>query len=373
MTARASRDLIPCVAIPPGELLRDELEARGWSQIDFAAITGRPHQTINEIVSGKKAITIETAVAFSSALGTTPQYWLNLENAYRLALAQRDKPVNEEIRRRACIYSKAPVNELLRSHWIRVKNPKSNVELERAVCEFLEIGSIDQEPCFELAARRSGDDPWNASHMAWFFRAKHMARQESVKPYSKQHLKDNLKTIRNLCESVEATRQVKKVLAGLGVRFVVVEHLPKTKIDGGSLWLDERSPVVALSLRYDRLDYFWFTLMHELSHILNEDSKPGKPRIDEQLCGSEAKSDQQASKIEERANRDAAGWLIDPRELDVLIQQHGTYVSAREIRAFACKARVHPSIVVGQLQHRKIVPWTHFRGMSAKIRNEVMG
>ena len=74
----------PYKAIPPGEILKDELEARGWTQGEFAEIIGRPIQTINEILMGEKAITPETAVLFSQALGTTPELWLNLESVFRV-------------------------------------------------------------------------------------------------------------------------------------------------------------------------------------------------------------------------------------------------------------------------------------------------
>lgn len=76
----------PYKAVPPGEILKDELDARGWSRGDFAEIIGRPLQAVNEILKGKKAIKPETAVLFSRALGTTPEFWLSLESAYRLDL-----------------------------------------------------------------------------------------------------------------------------------------------------------------------------------------------------------------------------------------------------------------------------------------------
>lgn len=74
----------PAQVFPPGEFLREELEARGWTQGDFARILGRPLQTINQIINGRKRITVETAKEIGLALGTGPELWLNLENAYRL-------------------------------------------------------------------------------------------------------------------------------------------------------------------------------------------------------------------------------------------------------------------------------------------------
>ena len=72
---------------PPGDFIREELEARGWTQGHLARIIGRPVQAINAIVNAKKEITPATAVALGAAFGTSAEFWLNLEIAYRLAQA----------------------------------------------------------------------------------------------------------------------------------------------------------------------------------------------------------------------------------------------------------------------------------------------
>jgi len=87
---------------PPGAFLREELEARGWTQAELAEILGRPIQTINQIVNGKKEITPATAIELSAALGTSPEFWLNLEVAYQLAkAAPADPAIAQRAKRRA--------------------------------------------------------------------------------------------------------------------------------------------------------------------------------------------------------------------------------------------------------------------------------
>lgn len=83
---------------PPGDFIREELEARGWSQSDFARVLGRPLQAVNEIINGKKRITAETAKEIAAAFGTEVEVWMNLETTYRLATAADPSPA---IRRRA--------------------------------------------------------------------------------------------------------------------------------------------------------------------------------------------------------------------------------------------------------------------------------
>jgi HTH-type transcriptional regulator / antitoxin HigA len=78
------KPFIPAEVFPPGEFLREELQARGWTQSDLARVIGRPLQTVNQIINGNKRITVETAKELGLALGTGPEVWLNLENTYRL-------------------------------------------------------------------------------------------------------------------------------------------------------------------------------------------------------------------------------------------------------------------------------------------------
>lgn len=95
----------PARAVKPGDILREELDERGWTQKDFAEIIGRPVQVVNEVISGKKSITPETACLIAAALSTSPQLWLNLESSYRLWMAEANLDTSE-IARRAERYSR---------------------------------------------------------------------------------------------------------------------------------------------------------------------------------------------------------------------------------------------------------------------------
>lgn len=90
----------PAEAFPPGVYIREELEARGWSQSDFARIIDRPLQAVNEIINGRKRVTAETALAIGAAFGTGPEVWVNLQSAYDLQLAGDPDPAIAERARR---------------------------------------------------------------------------------------------------------------------------------------------------------------------------------------------------------------------------------------------------------------------------------
>ena len=166
-----SDTLRPARLPPPGATLKRELDARGWTQKDLAAIIQRPEQAISEIVNGDKRITPETALSFASAFGTSAEFWLNLQSNFDLWQAQRAQATASEdpIRKKARIYERVPVAELLKRGWI--KKTESLQALEREVLRFLGISSLD-EPCRIAASFRHSTafTPEAVAQTAWLKR-----------------------------------------------------------------------------------------------------------------------------------------------------------------------------------------------------------
>lgn len=360
--------LRPFRPIKPGEILQEELEARGWTQAEFADILDRPVQAISEIITGKKSITPDTAVAFARALETSPEYWLTLESKYKLDLIDAERLAGNTIERKSRLYSLVPVKEIINRGWIRVSNLNNLREIEQAVCEFLEIPTIDSEPKISFAARRTKpEESASTAQKAWVCQAKRQAKKLQVEAYSKTKLEEVVSELIHCSLSKQKISKLPNSLAECGVRLVIVPHLPNTKIDGAAFWLDSKSPVIALSLRYDRLDGFWFTLMHEIAHILAGDGKD-VTWLDNNLVGRDADSPDEKTDQELLADKNATEWLIPREKFQNFIRRTRPYYSRDAILAFAKKTRVHPAIIVGQLQYRGEVPWTHHRNLLAKIR-----
>ncbi|MDZ8257669.1 HigA family addiction module antitoxin [Nostoc sp. ChiQUE01b] len=121
-----SQNLTPARVPTPGKILSRELEARGWTQKDLAEIIGRPVQTINEIIRGTKQITPETAIKLSQALGTSAEFWTNLEVKYRLHLAGKEKKQEGKeqiITRKSQLYTILPMSEIIKNGWIKKQIP----------------------------------------------------------------------------------------------------------------------------------------------------------------------------------------------------------------------------------------------------------
>jgi len=355
-------------AFAPGEYIREELDARGWSQLDLADILGRPPQAVNEIINGKRSITPDTARGLGEAFGTSAQLWMNLESAYQLA--RLDAPVGG-IQRKAKLYKFAPVSELQKRGWIE---RTSNLDiLEAQVLNFYSIPSFDEPPQFLHAARKSTDyGALTVVQRAWLCRVKRMARAVHVHGgFTVGKTQAMLQELSALKAEPEEARHVSKVLASYGVRFLVLEHLASSKIDGVCLWLSRKEPVIAVSLRYDRIDWFWHTLMHECKHLINSDGLE-TPTVDTQLVGSDAQPEAEKNRAEVEADRFAASFLIDPNEMEAFIARVHPLYSRTKIVGFAKRIGVHPGIVVGQLQHKGRIPYSHSRNLLVPIREFVI-
>lgn len=346
---------------PPGEFLKEELDARGWTQTDLAEILGRPLRLVNEIIAVKRGITPETAKGLADALGTTAEFWLNLESSYQLSRVPPDQ--SDKVARRARLYSKAPIKEIVRRNWI--EHSENMDVLERRILDFFELSSLDEEPAFPLAARKSTSyESFTSAQWAWLFRAKQLAPAVAVGAFSRSRLKSLIAELRALLGSPEDVRHVPRLLAEAGLRLLIIEPLQGTRIDGACFWPADGAPVVVLSLRYDRIDSFWHTLMHELGHVRKQDGL-----LDVDVVGEGSQNISEKPENEQGADQFAVETLIPPQELDDFIVRVKPLYSTLKIQGFANVLKVHPGIVVGQLQHRGEISYAQHRKLLAPVRH----
>lgn len=351
--------LIPAEAFAPGELLREELEARGWSQAEFAEIIGRPVRTINEIIAGKRGISPQTAKALAAAFGTSPQLWMNLDAAYQL---HQEAPAPDRIARRARVRDRFPVREMVKRGWVEPSDDQD--VLEARLCEFYGIHNIDDKLDLAFAAKRANPEKsLSPLQRAWLFRVKQIATAMPMKiDYTPERLRDAMPRLHALMSDPEETRHVATVFADCGVRFVVVEFLPGSKIDGVTCWLPGEQPVIGMSLRLDRIDNFWFVLRHEIEHVLRCD----RHGIDEEL-------DSEAGELppEERtANQASLDFAVPPAEWEDWVDRVDPMFSDDVIVGFAARLGIAPGIVVGRVQ-RHTKQFNRFRSHLVRVRQIV--
>jgi len=198
--------------------------------------------------------------------------------------------------------------------------------------------------------------------MAWMKRAKHLAEIIPAAKFSKAALEKILPSLRKLMVSEDGVKDVPRLLASVGIRIVAVERLPTMKLDGATFWLNEYSPVIALSLRYDRLDSFWHTLLHEIDHIRNGEGKDTACLDDFDLPINERPPH------EVRCDEFASNFSIDKASLDKFIARVRPYFTGDKATGFALRMNVHPAIAAGQIRNRLENYSVLSSSVAAKIR-----
>ncbi len=351
----------------PGNDIREELDARGWTQLDLADILNRPANVVSDIVTGRRPITPEIATLLARAFGTTAEFWMNLQAAYELAINETKK--DDSVARRSKLYEKVPVREIQKRGWIE---ETKNVEiLESQICRFLEIENINDAVKMEHVAKKSTnyEESPNPAQLAWLMRTKKLAQAINLKvKFSGRDFNNMIAELQSLLFEPESINEIPKILNNYGIRFLVVEHLPNTKIDGACFWLNKFSPVVVLSLRYDRIDNFWFVLLHELKHVNNRDGE-SSPILEIEIVGERTEPYDEKQKQEKDANEFAVQTLVNQDELNEFIVRKDSVFSKKDIIGFARRIGVHPGVVIGQLHHRHTVDFSHFRKMLIKVRD----
>jgi HTH-type transcriptional regulator/antitoxin HigA len=164
---------------------------------------------------------------------------------------------------------------------------------------------------------------------------------------------------------------VPEILAKAGIRFVIVESLPSAKIDGVCFWLADNAPVIALTLRFNRIDNFWFVLRHEIEHVLNKDGQDGNPVIDTELEGKNLGTDNSLPKEERLANAAAADFCVPSEKMDSFIARKKPFYYEKDVAAFAKLMNRHIGIVVGQMQFR-MDRYDYLKRHLVKIRQFVL-
>jgi HTH-type transcriptional regulator / antitoxin HigA len=331
---------------PAGEHLADALEARGWTQAEFAEILGRPAQFVSEIISSKKEITRESAAQIGAALGTSAEMWLNLQDTYFLWKQSRNKSTQDElseVRLRARLNDLAPISVLRKRGIITSTTTAGQVE---QLSNLFKLNDILDEPHLRIAARRGNTaEPLTPTQNAWLACVERVLPTPPAVHYSQNRLEKLAVQISRMVRDPSGFASLPESYADAGVRLVFVEAFPSSRLSGASFLLDD-GPVIALSGLRQRLDIVLFTLLHETAHVVRGDiEKSGDTIIDDEdlphTLGDEAKTDDLA-----------ADWML-PQPLP----EHPGRIGREWVNQTAKSMGVHPIVIVGRLQKMKVVPW----------------
>lgn len=343
-------ELRPFLNIGPGEMIKDELEALGWSQDDLARIMNMSLKAVNEILNDKTVITVETAKLLGKAFGTSAEIWINLGTSYRLRLHE-DTEREQEAERYASVMKFMPVREMVKKGWIGPYATASKLLDE--VKAFWGVGEADfsflakrKEPCFRRSRSRESYEKYYA--LAWTHRAREIARLQHLPAYDKTAAKKLGVNLAQFSIREDGIELCIRELNASGIGFFLLSHLQKTYLDGAALFVGA-NPFIVYTGRYDRCDNFWFTVAHELAHIaLGHVRKEGQEILDD--LKDEAESEK------EKAADGLAESYIHRTEILEFCTPYRQYLSRERIARCAATLGLHPGIVVGTLQHEGLLP-----------------
>lgn len=245
-----------------------------------------------------------------------------------------------------------PLGEMLKRKWVDFNGSLSTAKKNAEKILSSWASPVRGDLAFEGSFLRQHKDSRGKSHAlnAWFIRVSLLALEQNLPEKKKPVIDDNF--IQQLVRlSVQETGPLlaKEFLLNNGIHFVIEPHLPKTRLDGAAFRLVNGSPVIALTLRYDRIDYFWFTLLHELAHHvlhLQEDRK--MVFIDEfdytTDCSECIKEEDEANSLATNALISSDAWIKSG-----LTQKY----TSEKVKSFAKELGIHPAIPAGRIRKEK--------------------
>lgn len=260
------------LAIPPGEHLTEELEARGMTQKELAARMGRPVQAINEIVRGRKAITADTAFELERVLGIGADFWTNLENRYRITL-RRNQEREELLEADARLLEYAPLAELRERGY--VTQEKDNVATLRSLLGFFGVATLEALTSYEgYPADLEGDLRGWWSLRVWLRAGIVEADRIKTAPYSQQNFRSALARISEQARSgTDEPTEIQRLCAEGGVAFVQVEPFGQSHPTAAVRWLTPDKALLQMpppsdSLYRDKAAIRWLDFIHAAHHVL---------------------------------------------------------------------------------------------------------
>jgi len=335
------------IATPPGETIREQLADRGMSQKEFAARMDLSEKHVSRLINGEVQLTPEVAVRLETVLGVPARFWNNLEAIYRekLVKVEAENSMEDDMQ----LAGQFPYNDMVKLGWIQLaENKVEKVIYLRQYFSVVKLRNLDNELVTRIACRRLAvTAKADMALMAWAQEARIQAREIETGTLDVKKLISALPEIRkmSLKRPEEFCPELKELLADCGVALVFLPHLKGSFLQGAT-FLDGKKVVIGLTARGKDADKFWFSLFHELAHIVlgHIDSLNGTTEQDEE---------------------DANGWagdtLIAPDRFAEFKARRD--YSTGSVLLFAQAQGIAPGIVVGRMQREKLIKYSALNGL----------
>lgn len=338
------------IAIPPGETIKEQLSYRHISQKEFASRMGYSEKHISRLINGEVELTHETALRLENVLGISAEFWNRYEGLYRTTLLKIDE--YEHLEKEMEIAKRFPYQEMSKYGW--VSETKKTNERVINLRKFFEVASLNLfgEKLFpHMATRRlEVTAKSDVALLAFMQRAKLLARDRPLNEFRLASLKNNLPILRKLTKenNQEGYEKLKKVLEECGVTLVYLESLKGSFLQGVT-FLDEKKIIIAISDRGAYADKFYFSLFHEIAHLLLN-------HLGEENIGK---------KEESEADNLAAEILLPSAIYGGFVGDN--HISKETILTLAKDQDIAPGIIVGRLQKDGFLPYDKLNDLREKI------
>ena len=338
------------IATPPGATIKEQLLDRGLSQKEFAVRMGMSEKHISKLINGEVQLTSDVAVRLEMVLGVPAKFWNKLEATYREKLVkakvENDMDTDKELAK------KLPYREMSKNGWVpETRDTTEKVIYLRKYFEVVNLGIIKDMHLSKIACRRLAEtEKSNLALLAWAQKAKLEARTIETSLVNLETLKKSLPEIRSMTtmNPSDFCPKLIELLSGCGIALVFLPHIGGSFLHGATFY-DGKKIVVGLTVRGKDADKFWFSLFHELGHILlgHINQPNGTTEEDEAAADSFAKE-----------------TLIPTEEFNAFTDQND--FSKAAICAFAQEKHILCGIVVGRLQKEGFINYSRCNDLKTK-------
>lgn len=338
------------IATPPGATIKEQLEDRGMSQKEFAARMGMSEKHISQLINGDVQLTNDTALKLEMVLGLPARFWNNLESIFRekLAKAQAENEMDEDKE----IAKMFPYSEMEKNGWVgEQKDLKGKVFELRSFFEVARLCYLKNPLVAGVAFRKLGNgERTDYALLAWEQKAKIEARKSSVDPINLGKLEDIAPDFRSMTtkDLTVFIDELKEKLAECGIALVVIPHIGGSFLHGASFY-DGKKIIVGVTIRGKDADRFWFSLYHEIGHV---------------ILGHIGKTEGTSEEDERAADKYAQDILIEPEKYSEFVMQNEFRESS--IQQFASQIGIDAGIVLGRLQKDGLVRFNQYNDLKRR-------
>jgi HTH-type transcriptional regulator/antitoxin HigA len=344
---KATTQNIPFEATHPGILIKDELEFReDIKQKDLAELLGVKPSFLNEIIKGKRPITADLAILLEKTLEIPADYWMKFQSQYEIDCARiKEKNINKIklIELWNIIKEYVPVNYFKKQGYLSEKIEENITKIKliysiNTIDDLVNIFATKKFAFYKKSEKLKIDDK---NMIAWNSLAEFEAKNQLINTFNFDNIEQLTKNLNNIFfENNNTLTKVKDVLNQFGIKFLAIEKLEKTPVDGYSFW-SENNPAIAVTLRHSRIDNFAFTIMHEIGHIALH-LKNNKEQKFLDLTHKEV------NHFETEANDFAQKKLITENCWEDIITNY-TPLNDEKIVEISNRYNIHPAIILGRV------------------------